>query len=154
MVILAIKVAINKILVFSLTIIALSVLLFNLWDTLYNKNKNNSIKCDEYSIHQIFSNLIDNAVKYTASGSVIIELRKDKDNKIEVEVKDTGIGISEDYLQNLFLPFSQEEQGYTRKFDGNGLGLALVKKYCELNNIGISVSSKKGTGTSFTLIFN
>ncbi|MDP3443891.1 MAG: ATP-binding protein [Ignavibacteria bacterium] len=49
---------------------------------------------------------------------------------------------------------SQEEQGYTRKYEGNGLGLALVKKYCEINNADIKVESQKGKGTTFTVIFN
>ena len=69
------------------------------------------------------------------------------------DVKDSGIGISSEFLPTLFKPFSQEEQGYTRKFDGNGLGLALVKKYCDLNDAVIKVSSVKGEGTKFTVKF-
>jgi len=56
-------------------------------------------------------------------------------------------------LEKLFQPFTQEEQGYCRKFEGNGLGLALVKKYCEMNNAEIKVVSKKGLGTKFTVAF-
>jgi PAS domain S-box-containing protein len=110
------------------------------------------IYADEYSVTQIFANLFDNALKYTEKGEINVIITSIK-KKLKVEINDTGIGISEEYLPNLFKPFVQEEQGYTRKFEGNGLGLALVKKYCELNNIEISVSSKKGQGATFTLLF-
>ncbi len=117
-------------------------------------NGNYTLFADEYTVGQIFNNLFDNAVKYTEKGKITVSLKKDKDKNIIVEVADTGIGISEEYLPNLFTPFSQEEQGYTRKFEGNGLGLALVKKYCEINNAEISVKSKKGKGTKFRILFH
>jgi signal transduction histidine kinase len=53
----------------------------------------------------------------------------------------------------LFEAFSQEETGYTRKFEGNGLGLALVKKYAAINNVKIDIKSQKGIGTKFTIYF-
>jgi PAS domain S-box-containing protein len=109
---------------------------------------------DEYSINQIFINLIDNAVKYTESGKVDVLIDRNKGNNITVTIADTGIGISEDYLPQIFKPFMQEERGYSRRFEGNGLGLSLVKKYCDLNGINISVESKKRTGTRFTITFN
>lgn len=113
-----------------------------------------SISIDEYSVSQIFSNLLDNAVKYTQNGKISIIIKRDNNNKLVVSVSDTGIGISKKYIPNLFKAFTQEEQGYTRKFEGNGLGLALVKKYCNLNKASIDVESKKGIGTTFTVIFN
>ena len=119
-----------------------------------NKTKDYNISADEYTVGQIFNNLIDNAIKYTKEGTISIKISKTKAGKITTEVKDTGIGISKLYLPNLFQPFSQEDQGYTRKFEGNGLGLALVKKYCELNNSEITVDSTKGVGTKFKVIFN
>ena len=112
------------------------------------------IVSDRYSVGQIFSNLIDNAIKYTEKGGVIVEVNPRSDGSVRVNVSDTGIGISQEYLSELFTPFSQEEQGYTRKYEGNGLGLALVKKYCEINNADIKVESQKGKGTTFTVIFN
>jgi len=115
--------------------------------------KDTDVIADEYSITQIFANLIDNAIKYTKKGKVEILLEKNKTDNIVVEVKDTGIGISEKHLPNIFKPFSQEEQGYSRSFEGNGLGLALVKKYCELNNIIIEVESEKNVGSTFRIIF-
>lgn len=110
------------------------------------------LRCDEYSLAKIFDHLIDNAIKFTHKGFVKVDISKNGAAKnILVRVKDSGIGISKEYLPKLFTAFSQEEQGYTRSFDGNGLGLALVKKYCELNKIKIDVQSEKGNGTTFLL---
>jgi signal transduction histidine kinase len=108
---------------------------------------------DKYSINQIFSNLIDNSIKYTPQGKIVIIIGKDTDHRSKVEIRDTGIGIAEDYLPKLFKPFTQEEQGYTRKYEGNGLGLALVKEYCDLNNFELKVESKKGEGSVFSVVF-
>lgn len=118
----------------------------------YKTDKLN-LYADDYSVTQIFSNLIDNAIKYTNKGTVEIIIERNEDDKLTVKVKDTGIGMSEDFLQKIFQPFTQEEQGYTRRFEGSGLGLALVKKYCELNYAEISVESKKGEGSTFTVMF-
>ena len=115
---------------------------------------NAKVFVDEYSISQVFANLLDNAIKYTEKGKISVNIYRNKKNELSVEISDTGIGISEEYLPNLFLPFRQEEQGYSRKYEGNGLGLSLVKKYCELNNADISVKSSKGNGTKFTVTFH
>lgn len=119
----------------------------------YPKNK----RCcksyiDIYTVYQAVSNLIDNAIKYTDSGGIIISIENFEKNYL-IKISDTGIGISEEYLPRLFEKFSQEESGYGRKYEGNGLGLSLVKKYCEINNIKISVQSEKGVGTTFILDF-
>ena len=116
-------------------------------------NQNCDVFADEYSAHQIIANLVDNAIKYTEKGEVKITVDKDGEGKTFVEVSDTGIGISKKYLPNLFSEFTQEDIGYTRKFEGSGLGMALVKKYCELNNADISVESTKGKGTKFRVTF-
>ena len=108
---------------------------------------------DKYSILEIFSNLVDNAIKYTETGSVEIIVDKDEANNLAVFVIDTGIGISKDYLPHLFDKFSQEDEGYTRKFEGNGLGLALVKEYCTLNKATLEVESEKGKGSIFKVLF-
>ncbi len=121
---------------------------------LKKSNGSFNLFADEYTVSQIFSNLLDNAVKYTEKGTITINLKRAKNNKLVTEICDTGIGISKEYLPNLFTPFSQEEQGYTRKFEGNGLGLALVKKYCEINNAEIKVQSTKGKGTKFIIAFD
>lgn len=111
------------------------------------------IKGDEYTINQIFANLIDNALKYTSDGMVEISFENDGTSGFTAQIKDTGIGISDEFIPKMFEPFTQEEQGYTRRYEGNGLGLALVKKYCDLSNIKIKVNSRKGEGTIFNLRF-
>ncbi len=111
-----------------------------------------NIFADEYSVSQIFINLIDNAIKYTKQGKVKICINR-SEKKLLVEVRDTGIGISKEYLPHLFDPFSQEEQGYSRSFEGVGLGLALVKKYCEINKADIEIESEKNKGSVFRVIF-
>ncbi|MCK9280968.1 MAG: HAMP domain-containing histidine kinase [Melioribacteraceae bacterium] len=109
---------------------------------------------DEYSIGQIFSNLIDNAIKYTNKGFVKIRVFSSPDKSVAIRVEDSGIGISQEYLEKIFEPFSQEEQGYSRSYDGNGLGLALVKRYCTINNAEIDIRSEKAKGSSFQITFN
>ena len=120
---------------------------------LSNTSKNTSITADKYSLSQLFVNLIDNALKYTKEGIVEVRVFDDEVGNLCVDIEDTGIGISEDFLPALFKPFTQEEQGYSRKFDGNGLGLALVKRYCELNEAIIKVTSQKDVGSKFTIKF-
>ena len=111
------------------------------------------IQADEYTVNQIFANLIDNALKYTSSGKVEVSFEDLNKNEFAAKITDTGIGISEDFIPRMFEPFTQEEQGYTRRYEGNGLGLALVKKYCDLSNVKINVTSTKGKGTTFHLNF-
>jgi|GEM_PF-6901954 len=123
-------------------------------DLLFTPNANISpVHCDRYSLIQIISNLVDNAIKYTKQGSIIISLDEGEEKKPVIAITDTGIGMSDEYLKELFKPFSQEETGYTRKFDGSGLGLSLVSSYCTINKIDISVESKKNSGTTFLLCF-
>ena len=118
-----------------------------------NRADSSIIEADEYSVNQIFYHLLDNAFKYTSKGKVEITLQYDSRDNLNVDITDSGIGISEEYLPMLFTPFTREEKGYTRTFEGNGLGLALVKRYCELNGAEIKVSSSKGIGTTFRIIF-
>ncbi len=112
-----------------------------------------SLQADEYSINQIFYHLIDNAVKYTNEGKIDIIIKRDINSRLSVDIVDTGIGIDEEYMSQLFTPFTKEEKGYTRNYEGNGLGLALVKRYCELNNADIKVVSSKGRGTTIRITF-
>jgi signal transduction histidine kinase len=118
-----------------------------------NKTENCLVKADKFSTTQIFVNLIDNALKYTPEGFVNV-LVYDEGDKVIVEISDNGIGISEEFIPNLFNPFSQEHSGQTRAYEGTGLGLALVQKYVTINGASISVESKKGAGTKFKIIFD
>jgi PAS domain S-box-containing protein len=120
----------------------------------YESNVPNAIiKGDKYSVYQIFVNLIDNAIKYTNHGYIALKVETVLDNKIKITLEDSGIGMSEEFIEILFEPFMQEDRGYSRRFDGNGLGLTLVKKYCDLNNAKIEVESKKDVGTKFSVYF-
>jgi PAS domain S-box-containing protein len=121
--------------------------------TITGIDENTKIIADEYTVFQIFANLIDNAIKYTPKGKIEIIFKNENNENLTISVSDTGIGMSKEYLPNLFTSFSQEEGGYTRKFEGNGLGLALVKKYCEMNKAEINVTSKKHEGSTFTVSF-
>lgn len=118
-----------------------------------NNLAEDDVVIDVYTISQLLINLVDNAIKYTQKGHISITLYE-KDGIKGVDVADTGIGISKEYLPYLFKKFSQEEQGYSRKFEGTGLGLSLAKKYCEINNAEILVESEKGKGTKFTVLFS
>ncbi len=133
-----------------------------MWQLVKDKNlelefndevENPILKLDKYTATQIFRNLLDNAVKYTLKGNIKVKIYKNEKQKICVDVDDTGIGIGDEYINKLFKPFSQEETGISRRYEGNGLGLALSKKYCELNNADIKVRSEKGIGSVFTVEF-
>lgn len=112
------------------------------------------IKADKYTVNQIFQNLIGNAMKYTHQGYIKVLVAEVGENKIVVRIEDTGIGMSSDYINDVFSPFSQEDAGQKRNYEGNGLGLALVKKYVELNKATIEVQSKKNRGSVFSVAFN
>ncbi|MCX7797197.1 MAG: PAS domain-containing sensor histidine kinase [Melioribacter sp.] len=118
-----------------------------------SKSTNPLIISDKHACQQIFSQIIDNAIKYTPEGRIEITLY-DNENKIIVDITDTGIGIHEEYIPYLFSTFTQEDNSYSRMFEGTGLGLALVKKYCDLINSKINVKSKKGIGSTFTVEFD
>jgi PAS domain S-box-containing protein len=117
------------------------------------RTDNTSVFVDGFVSTKIFENLLDNAIKFTKAGYVKIIVSRNESGNLIVEVSDSGIGISEEYLRKLFTPFSQEDQSYSRQYDGTGLGLALVKKYCDMNNILIDIQSKKGIGTQAVLTF-
>ncbi|MFA6980848.1 MAG: PAS domain S-box protein [Ignavibacteriaceae bacterium] len=108
---------------------------------------------DEYSITHAISNLIDNAIKYTKEGFITLVLSAGNNGEVLVKVKDSGIGMTDEYLKHLFEPYRQEEMGYGRAYEGVGLGLSLVKQFLELNNAQVSVESKKDIGTTFIITF-
>lgn len=111
------------------------------------------IYADEHTVQQIFGHLIDNAIKFTNKGEIKIIIDKNEYGNIVVHVSDTGIGFSKEYMNDIYKPFLQENNGYTRDYEGNGLGLALVKKYCDLNKAKIMLESEKGKGSTFSVSF-
>jgi signal transduction histidine kinase len=112
-----------------------------------------AVEFDEYCLSQALVNLVDNAIKFTERGAVIVRLRPDAGGKPCLEVRDTGIGIDKQYRSKLFERFSQEESGYGRRFEGSGLGLALVKHYLDLNGASLAVETEKHKGSRFTIYF-
>ena len=100
----------------------------------------------------IFENLINNAIKYTEKGKVTISV-KQSDHQAVIEVSDTGIGISQRDQEIIFEEFRQASEGFSRKFEGTGLGLTITKKYAEVMRGTISLKSKPGDGTTFILKF-
>lgn len=110
------------------------------------------IKADEKLVEESLRQIVDNALKYTNKGSVKICIDNNNSSGIKISVEDTGIGISEDFMKELFKPFRQEDMSYTRQFDGNGLGLALAKKSCDLMGFDLKVFSEKNKGTLVEII--
>ncbi|MCX6149563.1 MAG: PAS domain S-box protein [Ignavibacteriales bacterium] len=111
---------------------------------------------DKDMLTSIVNNLINNAIKYTPKGKVTVDIKKVTFNEnlnVEILVKDTGIGISDENLSIIFEPFRQASEGWSRKFEGTGLGLTLVKKYVEIMNGAITVESKVGVGSTFKVLF-
>lgn len=105
------------------------------------------IEGDAYSLSQAINHIVDNAIKYTDKGKVNIDCKSESENVI-ITISDSGNGIAPEYLPHIFEPFSQEYQGYNRRYEGNGLGMALVKQYCSLNNASIIIDSEKWVGTT------
>ena len=106
------------------------------------------IKADPFKLEQVFINLIDNAVKYTESGEIIISLSQ-KDEKVVTEIQDTGICIPREHLSRIFERFYVVDKSRSRKLGGTGLGLSIVKHIVLLHNGKIDVENIPGTGTKF-----
>jgi len=113
---------------------------------------------DSTRLRQVYINLLSNAVKFTEKGEIRISLNSEKlqDEKVKVNacVEDTGVGIPNDRLQQLFQPFSQLDGSYSRKFGGTGLGLAICKELVSLMNgsIKVEIDMSKGSKFSFSVI--
>lgn len=107
-----------------------------------------TIHTDPTRLRQIINNLLSNAVKFTSRGSIILTVRF-SDGKMLLSVKDTGIGISEEYQTRLFEHFSQADASTSRNYGGTGLGLSICKQLSELLGGDINVHSRSGEGTEF-----
>ncbi len=108
------------------------------------------IVMDQLRLRQIILNLIGNAVKFTETGRVIVHARS-TDTELVVAVKDTGIGISQDRLNDIFNPFEQADGKTSRKYGGTGLGLSISRQLAELLGGTLTCSSVPGEGSCFTL---
>jgi len=106
---------------------------------------------NEAALHRIVGNLLENAIKFTPEGgSVGVRVREDGD-AVVLEVEDTGIGIDEDALPQVFEAFRQESEGMAREYEGTGLGLSIVKELADALDAEIEVHTQKGEGTRFVV---
>ncbi|EET87802.1 histidine kinase, partial [Clostridium carboxidivorans P7] len=109
------------------------------------------IACDLDKVGRIILNLLSNSVKFTEpGGSIFVNIIDDKDY-ITITVKDTGIGIPQNKLNTIFDRFRQVDKSFTRKNEGSGIGLSIVKSLVEMHKGSIFVESKYGIGTKFTI---
>ncbi len=116
----------------------------------YEKELSDVYKLDEMRLTQIITNLLNNAIKFTENGSVeLIVFRND--GNISFVVKDSGTGIPEDKIENIFQTFSQGYSSITKKYGGTGLGLTISRKLAILLGGDLAVKSEPGLGSEFTL---
>ena len=110
------------------------------------------LRTDRTKVKQVLLNLITNAVKFTAEGHVLVRaFALDDDERIRIEVEDTGIGIEDDKLETIFQDFRQVDQSATRKYPGTGLGLSITSKLLSLLEGEVFVESEFGEGSTFSV---
>ncbi len=111
-----------------------------------------SVHQDLKKIRQTLFNLLSNAAKFTHEGKVTLSVMRVQDGDwLTFAVNDTGIGISEDKIEHVFEEFSQADESTTRDYDGTGLGLAISRRFCELLGGDLTVKSRLGEGSVFTI---
>lgn len=107
---------------------------------------------DRAAVDRILSNLVGNAIKFTEEGEVVVQVGVERGG-VRLTVRDTGIGISEDFIPHLFDDFKQESTGLARSHEGSGLGLAITRQLVEAMGGMITVESQQGEGSAFTVAF-
>jgi CheY-like chemotaxis protein/anti-sigma regulatory factor (Ser/Thr protein kinase) len=117
-----------------------------------------TIQVDERRIRQVLINLLNNAVKFTPDGGhvrleVMLLTLESNQEYVQIKVTDTGIGIAPENIDKLFKPFIQIDSALNRKYEGTGLGLALVKQIVELHSGRVELMSELGVGSCFTVEF-
>ncbi len=114
--------------------------------------KNSFFIGDSSRFRQIFLNLIGNAVKFTHAGGITVNYDVQNLHKgfqaIVISITDTGVGMEESYLKNIFSKFSQEDSSISRKYGGSGLGMSITRELIHLMNGSITIESKKNIGTT------
>jgi len=113
------------------------------------------LETDEAKLKQVLINLIGNAIKFTEKGKITVKIVTEPDTNapVYIEVIDEGIGIPEDKLGLIFDAFNQADGSISRKYKGTGLGLSISKSLCSLLGYDLTVSSKLGSGSKFTIVF-
>jgi signal transduction histidine kinase len=113
----------------------------------------NTVLFDRRCLANVIANPLLNAIKFTEAGYVSVRLFRTAAGQLKLEISDSGIGIDSAYLARAFEPFSQEDWGTARRFEGVGLGLALTRRCAALNGASVEVQSRKGGGTTVTIKF-
>ena len=106
---------------------------------------------DEARLRQIVFNLMSNALKFTASGSVTLDVTTTADRRLQIAVRDTGVGIAPDKIDEIFESFRQADTSTTRQFGGTGLGLAICRSLAQAMGGDVTVSSTPGEGSCFVV---
>lgn len=109
------------------------------------------IACDPEQIERIVLNLLSNAIKFTRKGGHILVSLSDLNDKIQISVKDDGIGIPKDKQKSIFNRFEQVDKSLTREYEGSGIGLSIVKALVEKHNGTITLNSELGKGSEFII---
>ncbi len=105
---------------------------------------------DPLRLAQVLTNLLSNAIKFTAQGEVVLKVSRD-DQYLSWRVADTGIGMTDEQMDQLFRPFEQADGSITRRFGGTGLGLAITRRLVDMMGGEIQAESRLGAGTQFTV---
>ncbi|PEZ02208.1 sensor histidine kinase [Bacillus sp. AFS018417] len=106
---------------------------------------------DENLLHQVWTNLLTNSIKFTESGGTISFYGEEKETELHFTISDTGLGMSEEEIEKIFERFYKADEARNRTIEGSGLGLSIVKKIVDLHEGTITVHSIKGEGTTFTI---
>ena len=109
------------------------------------------IYSDQDKIRQIVLNLLSNAAKFTHEGSILLSVNQEGEDKLRIDVKDTGIGISQEAMPRIFKEFQQADNSTTRQYGGSGLGLSISRNLARLLGGDITVVSELGKGSTFTV---
>jgi len=125
-----------------------------------NKMEKEYLYTDQLRLNQIYINILSNAIKYTEPGGrVSVDLRQEKSDKpgclqLTYTVSDTGIGMSPEFMENMYQPFSRQIDSRVNSVQGTGLGLAITKQMVELLGGTIECQSEQGKGTTFTVVLD
>lgn len=112
--------------------------------------KGTSIMADPLRMEQVLLNIVENAVRYTTEGSIVVSVHSTSET-IQIKVEDTGMGIKKEEIAYIFERFYRVEKSRSRDFGGTGLGLSIVKQLIELHNGTVNIDSEVGQGTIVTI---
>jgi signal transduction histidine kinase/CheY-like chemotaxis protein len=111
-----------------------------------------SMRTDRTKVKQCLLNVLSNASKFTQNGKLVLAIKRTDRAMVQMMISDTGIGMSAEQLGRIFQAFSQADASTTKKFGGTGLGLAITRHFCRLLGGDISVASRVGEGSTFTIV--